>query len=78
MPQHQDFGFKPSSRLETVAQHADKKEGNSEHHHVLIRQGSRIQWMGFSEPTTIEIIEIEAVMAKTPLRTKERGFTNTR
>jgi hypothetical protein len=34
--------------------------------------------MGFSEPTTIEIIEIEAVMAKTPLRTKERGFTNTR
>ena len=23
--------FKPSSRLETVAQHADKKEGNSEH-----------------------------------------------
>jgi len=31
MPQHQDLGFKPSSRLETVAQHADKKEGNSEH-----------------------------------------------
>jgi hypothetical protein len=31
MPQHQDFGFKPSSRLETVAQHADEKEGNSEH-----------------------------------------------
>jgi hypothetical protein len=30
MPQHQDLGFKPSSRLETVAQHADKKEGNSE------------------------------------------------
>jgi hypothetical protein len=28
MPQHQDFGFKPSSRLETVAQHADEKEGN--------------------------------------------------
>src|ERR1039458_6872918 len=31
MPQHQDFGFKQSSRLETVAQHADEKEGNSEH-----------------------------------------------
>ena len=31
MPQHQDFGFKPSSRLETVAQYADEKEGNSEH-----------------------------------------------
>jgi hypothetical protein len=26
MPQHQDFGFKPSSRLETVAQHAEKKK----------------------------------------------------
>jgi hypothetical protein len=29
MPQHQDFGFEPSSRLETVAQHADEKEGNA-------------------------------------------------
>ena len=31
MPKHQDFGFKPSSRLEAVAQHADQKEGNCEH-----------------------------------------------
>jgi hypothetical protein len=35
MPQHQDFGFKPSSRLETVAQHADEKEGNSEHPAIM-------------------------------------------
>ena len=27
MPQHQDLGFKPSSRLEAVTQHADEKEG---------------------------------------------------
>jgi hypothetical protein len=26
MPQHQDFSFKSSSRLETVAQHADKRK----------------------------------------------------
>jgi hypothetical protein len=31
MLQHQDFGFKPSSRLEAVAQHADEQEGNCEH-----------------------------------------------
>ena len=31
MPQHHDFGFQPSSRLEAVAQHADEKEGNCEH-----------------------------------------------
>ena len=31
MPQHQDFDFKPSSRLEAVAQHAEEKEGNCEH-----------------------------------------------
>ena len=35
MPQHQDFGFKPSSRLETVAQHADEKEGNNEHPAIM-------------------------------------------
>jgi hypothetical protein len=35
MPQHQDFGFKPSSRFETVAQHADEKEGNSEHPAIM-------------------------------------------
>jgi hypothetical protein len=35
MPQHQDFGFKQSSRLETVAQHADEKEGNCEHPAIM-------------------------------------------
>jgi hypothetical protein len=35
MPQHQDFGFKSSSRLETVAQQADEKEGNSEHPAIM-------------------------------------------
>ena len=25
MPQHWDFGFKPSSRLEAIAQHADER-----------------------------------------------------
>jgi hypothetical protein len=35
MPQHQDFGFKPPSRLETVAQSADEKEGNSEHPAIM-------------------------------------------
>jgi hypothetical protein len=33
--QHQDFGFKPSSRLEAIAQHADEKEGNSEHPAIM-------------------------------------------
>jgi hypothetical protein len=28
MPQDQDFGFQPRSRLEAVAQHADEKEAN--------------------------------------------------
>jgi hypothetical protein len=31
MSQHQNFGFKPSSRLEAVAQHADEQKGNCEH-----------------------------------------------
>jgi len=35
MPQHQDFGFKPPSRLETVAQHAHEKEGNCEHPAIM-------------------------------------------
>jgi hypothetical protein len=35
MPQHQEFGFKPSSRLETVAQDADEKEGNCEHPAIM-------------------------------------------
>jgi hypothetical protein len=31
MPHDQNFGFKPSSRLEAVAQNADEKKGNCEH-----------------------------------------------
>ena len=31
MPQNQSFGFQPPSRLETVVQQADEKEGNCEH-----------------------------------------------
>lgn len=29
MPQHWDFGFKPSSRLEAIAQHADERGNES-------------------------------------------------
>jgi hypothetical protein len=31
MPQYQDFGFQPPSRLEAVAQHADEKEAKCNH-----------------------------------------------
>jgi hypothetical protein len=31
MPQYQDFGCQPPSRLEAVAQHADEKEANCNH-----------------------------------------------
>jgi hypothetical protein len=31
MPQYQDFGFQPPSRLEAVAQHADEEEANCDH-----------------------------------------------
>src|SRR5260370_22267781 len=31
MTQNHNFGFKPRSRLEAVAQHADEKEGNCDH-----------------------------------------------
>ena len=39
MPQGQDFGFQPSSRLEAVAQHADKEDAIAtfDRNHVLIR-----------------------------------------
>jgi hypothetical protein len=39
MSQNQDFGFQPPSRLEAVAQHADKNGGQlqSSGDHVLIR-----------------------------------------
>jgi hypothetical protein len=38
MPQNQNFGFQPPSRLEAVAQHADKDGGlQSSGDHVLIR-----------------------------------------
>jgi hypothetical protein len=31
MPQDQDFGFQPSTRLEAVAQHTDEEEGHCDH-----------------------------------------------
>ena len=31
MSQDQDFGFQPSTRLETVAQHTDEEEGDCDH-----------------------------------------------
>jgi hypothetical protein len=31
MPQHQDFGFRPSTRLEAVAQHTDEEKGHCDH-----------------------------------------------
>ena len=36
MPQYQDFGFPPSPRLETVAPHADEKEGNCNHATIML------------------------------------------
>jgi hypothetical protein len=35
MPQNQDFGFQPPSRLEAVAQYADEKEGNCNHSAIM-------------------------------------------
>jgi hypothetical protein len=35
MPQNQDFGFQPSSRLEAVAQHTDDKNGNCNHSEIM-------------------------------------------
>ena len=35
MPQYQDFAFKPRSRLEAVAQHADEKDGNCNHSAIM-------------------------------------------
>jgi hypothetical protein len=35
MPQNQNFGFQPPSRLEAVAQHADKKEANCNHPAIM-------------------------------------------
>jgi hypothetical protein len=31
MPQDQDFGFQPSTRFESVAQHTDEEEGDCDH-----------------------------------------------
>ena len=36
MPQHQDFGFQPPSRLEAVAQHADEEEANCDHQSAIM------------------------------------------
>jgi hypothetical protein len=35
MPQYQDFGFQPRSRLEEVAQHTDQQEGNCNHSAIM-------------------------------------------
>jgi hypothetical protein len=35
MPQNHNFGFQPPSRLEAVAQHADKKEANCNHPAIM-------------------------------------------
>jgi hypothetical protein len=37
MPQYQDFGFQPPSRLEAVAQHANEKEANCNHLTIMFR-----------------------------------------
>jgi hypothetical protein len=36
MPQHQDFGFKPSSRFEAVAHYADEKAGSCDHPTIML------------------------------------------
>jgi hypothetical protein len=35
MPQYQDFGFQPPSRLDAVAQHTDEEEGNCNHAAIM-------------------------------------------
>src|SRR5262245_59655710 len=35
MPQYQDFGFQPQSRLEEVAQHADEQEADRNHSAIM-------------------------------------------
>jgi hypothetical protein len=35
MPQYQDFGFQPSSRLEAVAHHADEQEADCNHAAIM-------------------------------------------
>jgi hypothetical protein len=75
MPQHQDFGFKPSSRLETAAQNADEMEGN----------GGYIQALLFDVPASIEPLDVSPQVVDLRLaleagkiilvpRTKARGY----
>jgi hypothetical protein len=35
MPQYQDFGFQPRSRLEDVTQHTDQQEANRNHSAIM-------------------------------------------
>jgi hypothetical protein len=35
MPQYQDFGFQPSSRLEPIEQPADEKEADCDHAAIM-------------------------------------------
>jgi hypothetical protein len=53
MAQNHNFGLKPRSRLEAVAQQADEKEGNCDHQPQLfaIRQPPPLRRIGFSEAT---------------------------
>jgi hypothetical protein len=48
-----NFGFKPSSRPEAVAQHEDEKEGNCERRAIMSVSlaFANLQWIEFSEPT---------------------------
>jgi hypothetical protein len=48
MPQQDDFGFQPPSRLEGVAQHADEKETDRN------RCRPRAQWIEFSEAIAVK------------------------
>jgi len=36
MPQYQDFGFQPLSRLEAVTQHADEQEADCNHSAIMV------------------------------------------
>ena len=36
MPQYQDFGLQPPSRLEAVAQYADKQEADCNHAPIML------------------------------------------
>jgi Tfp pilus assembly protein FimT len=53
MTQNHNFGFKPRSRFEAVAQRADEKEGNGDHQPQLCCDSSTtpLRRLVFSEAT---------------------------